>query len=121
MKGCQSISRVYGESLALLVPSVRDAPSGVVNNLVEAHSYVLNEQESRFRATYIATVQSDAGRFDLKVFVTLYSEVDKDLQVKTSCIMSNCFTCFSEMTLLFTCWCNQLRILISLIVEWTQV
>ena len=98
---------------------MRDAPSGVVNNLVEAHSYVLNEQESRFRATYIATVQSDAGRFDRKVFVTLYSEVDKDLQVKTSCI--NCFTCFSEMTLLFTCWCNQLRILILLIVEWTQV
>ena len=45
MKGRQSISRVYGESLALLVPSVRDAPSGVVNNRVEAHGYVLNEQQ----------------------------------------------------------------------------
>ena len=36
-----------------------------INNLVEAHSFVLNEQQSGVRATYI----------------TLYSAVDKDLWV----------------------------------------
>ena len=55
-----------------------------INNLVEAHSFVLNEQQSRVRATYI----------------TLYSAVDKDLWV--ACIILNyCYAYCSEMTFLF--------------------
>ena len=34
--------------------------------------------------------------------VTLYSSVDKDLQIDTFCLTSNyCYICCSEMTLLF--------------------
>ena len=39
------------------------------SNLVEAHSCVLNKQESRFRAIYLAADHYDAGHFDLKVFI----------------------------------------------------
>ena len=39
-------------------------------NLIEAHSYILNEWRSNFLTKiYIALVQNDAGHFDLRVFV----------------------------------------------------
>ena len=38
-------------------------------NLVEVHSYSLNEQQSHCRATHVAIIPYDVGRFDPKIFV----------------------------------------------------
>ena len=39
-------------------------------NQVEAQSYILNEQQSCFRAAHVAMIHNDAGRFNLKVLST---------------------------------------------------
>ena len=77
----------------------------IQNHLVKAHSYVLNEQQSCFKAIYVAIVQYDAGRFNLRSLSTaeykvplylhtLYSAVDDDFWVETSCIILNyCYAC----------------------------
>ena len=62
-----------------------------IYNLIEAHSNVLNEQQSHFRAASVAIIQYDAGHFNLKVFVncTLYSAVKRDIRVESSCVVLN--------------------------------
>ena len=81
--------------------------------------YVLNEQQSRFRATHTARIQSDAGRFHRKVFVTLYSAVDEGRPLGQNILHH--IKLLLRMTFLFTFWCNQLSILILLIAEWIHV
>ena len=82
------------------MPHSKEEPN--VNNLVEAHAtYVLNERQSRSRATHVAIIQNMMQ--DIRVR-TLYSAVDKDLQVKTSGIIFSInatYVCCSGTTLLF--------------------
>ena len=82
-----------------------------LHNLEEAHATFSMNIKSRFRATRVAIVQYDAGRFypEVSVYcyhmsatVTLYSAVDKDLRVEMSCtILNYCNVCCSETTLMF--------------------
>ena len=68
----------------------------MISNLVEACSYVLSGQQSRFRATHVAIIQYDA-----KVFVKGVDKDQRPLGVQPSCIIFNyCYICCSEMTLL---------------------
>ena len=81
-------------------------------NPVEAHAtYVLNEQQNCSLATHVAKIRKgNAGRStrrslstaEYKVPCTLYSVVDKDLRVETSCITftNYCYMCCSGTILL---------------------
>ena len=49
--------------------------NGTSHTLVEAHRYVLNKQQSHFRAIYVQYVQYVAGHFDQKDLVNCRVQV----------------------------------------------
>ena len=74
-------------------------------NQVEAQSYILNEQQSCFRAAHVAMIHNDAGRFNLKVLSTedpVLCSWQRHLgQCPKYIILNHCYVCCSETTLLF--------------------
>ena len=74
----------------------------LVVNLVAAQSYILNEQQSHFRATYTVIVQYDAGQLQSTRDLVLCSWQRPS---GWNILHHNCYVCSSETTLLFKCSC----------------
>ena len=75
-------------------------------NQVEAQRYILNEQQSCFRAAHVAMIHNDAVRFNLKVLSTedpVLCSWQRHLgqNVLKYIISNHCYVCCSETTLLF--------------------